>query len=186
MLKALIFNVLEILTFLSYFFGYVEKRLDRRLKLIPKYLTSHDGEEITTMHILSNISRRKGYQLLYFSLKIMQKIWLQDQLYTSFFFFKELYIRRKRVAMATTLVLIYFGRPSLAHAIKANSETFRTIDLEICSISISRKRVWKQLLHHILCMIFQEKCLSCYFLLSDKISFSGCLYFLRYWTKSRL
>ena len=31
------------------------------------------------------------------------------------------------------------------------------------------------------CMIFEEKCFSCYILLTDQISFSGCLYFVRYW-----
>ena len=29
--------------------------------------------------------------------------------------------------------------------------------------------------------IFQQKCPSCYILLTDQISLSGCLYFLRYW-----
>ena len=30
-------------------------------------------------------------------------------------------------------------------------------------------------------MIFQEKCFSCYILLTDQISLFDCLYFLRYW-----
>ena len=34
---------------------------------------------------------------------------------------------------------------------------------------------------HFLCMIFQQKCSSCYILLTDQISLPGCLYFLRYW-----
>ena len=36
-------------------------------------------------------------------------------------------------------------------------------------------------LDHILSMIFQEKCLACYILLTDQISLSDCHYFLRYW-----
>ena len=28
---------------------------------------------------------------------------------------------------------------------------------------------------------FQEKCLSCYILLTDQVSLSDCLYFSRYW-----
>ena len=36
--------------------------------------------------------------------------------------------------------------------------------------------------HRILRMIFQEKCFSCYTLLTDQISLSDCLYFLRYWS----
>ena len=34
---------------------------------------------------------------------------------------------------------------------------------------------------NILLMVFQEKCFSCYILLSDQISLSVCLYFLRQW-----
>ena len=32
----------------------------------------------------------------------------------------------------------------------------------------------------IFCLIFQEKCLSCYILLTDQIPLSDCLYFSRY------
>ena len=32
-----------------------------------------------------------------------------------------------------------------------------------------------------LCMIFQEKCFSCYTLLTNQISLPDYLYFLRYW-----
>ena len=42
--------------------------------------------------------------------------------------------------------------------------------------------VWEEFLHHILCMIFQEKCLSCYILLTDQILLFDCVYFLRYWS----
>ena len=31
-------------------------------------------------------------------------------------------------------------------------------------------------------MIFEEKYLYCYILLFDKVSITGCLYFVRYWT----
>ena len=41
--------------------------------------------------------------------------------------------------------------------------------------------VWEEFLQHILCMIFRQKC-PFYILLTDQISLSGCLYFLRYWT----
>ena len=34
---------------------------------------------------------------------------------------------------------------------------------------------------HFLCFIFQEKCFSCYILLSEEIYLSNCLYFFRYW-----
>ena len=41
------------------------------------------------------------------------------------------------------------------------------------------KKVLEYFLHHILCMIFQEKCFSSYMLLADQISLPDCLYFLR-------
>ena len=37
-------------------------------------------------------------------------------------------------------------------------------------------------LHHILCIIFQEKCFPCYVLLPDQISLPGYLYILRDWS----
>ena len=56
------------------------------------------------------------------------------------------------------------------------------MDREICSILIHQKRVWDQFLHHVLRMIFPEKLSSFYIPLTDQISLSDCLYFLRYWT----
>ena len=56
-----------------------------------------------------------------------------------------------------------------------------TIDPEICSILMFQIRVSEQFLQHILCMIFQQNCSSCYILLTEQISLAGCLYFLRYW-----
>ena len=32
------------------------------------------------------------------------------------------------------------------------------------------------------CIIFKEKYFSCYSLLIDQVSLSGCFYFVRYWT----
>ena len=94
-------------------------------------------------------------------------------------FSKKLYIRKKQVVSA--LVLIYFGGPRLGHTIKTSYITFQTFDPETCWISVICRRVWDQPLHHILCMIFQKKYFSCYILLTDQISLSGCLYFLRDW-----
>ena len=57
---------------------------------------------------------------------------------------------------------------------KTNCTKLQMIDPEICSILIFLKRVWKQFLRHILCMVFQEKCCSYYILLTDEISFPDC------------
>ena len=43
------------------------------------------------------------------------------------------------------------------------------------------KKVWDKFLHHILRMIFEEKCFSCYILLPGQISLTDCLYIPRYW-----
>ena len=45
--------------------------------------------------------------------KIVQKMRQEDQLQTSFCFFKKLYMRKKQVTF--TLVLIYFGSPRLEY-----------------------------------------------------------------------
>ena len=94
------------------------------------------------------------------------------------FFKKALYEVK---ASGLQLSFNIFRQPSTWHTIKTNCIKLQTIDPEICSILIFQKRVWEQFLHHILCMIFQEKCFSFYILLTDKISMSDCLQVLRYW-----
>ena len=64
MSKALF--VLEIFTFLSCLFGYVEKRLDKKVKFNSKFMTSQNGQQIITIHILPNTSRDKGNQAMKF------------------------------------------------------------------------------------------------------------------------
>ena len=51
MLKALF--VLQVITFLSWLFGYVEKWLDNKTnKLISKFITTQTGQQIIKIHIL--------------------------------------------------------------------------------------------------------------------------------------
>ena len=64
MLKALF--VLEIFTFLPCLFGYVEKRLGKKVRLIPKFMTSQTGQQIINIHTLPNISRSEGNQAMKF------------------------------------------------------------------------------------------------------------------------
>ena len=101
-----------------------------------------------------------------------------------FLLLKNVYVKSKQGV--STLVLIYFGRRHLWHAIKANSVTFQivkhlVVNLTFMSILIFWKRLWEHFLRQILSRIFQEKCFSCYILLIDQIELSDCLYFLRYW-----
>ena len=65
MLKALF--VLEIFDFLSWLFGYVRRRLDKKLRLISKFMTSKTGQQIIIRYLTwSNISRSKGNRAMKF------------------------------------------------------------------------------------------------------------------------
>ena len=65
MLKALF--VLEIFNFLSWLFGYVRRRLDKKLRLISKFMTSKTGQQIIIRYLTwSNISRSKGNRAMKF------------------------------------------------------------------------------------------------------------------------
>ena len=65
MLKVLL--ILEIFTLLSRFFGYVEKRLEKKkLWLISKFMMSKTEQQIIAIHILHNIARSKGNQVMKF------------------------------------------------------------------------------------------------------------------------
>ena len=76
-LKALF--VLKLFRLLYRRFGHVEKRLDQKDKLIPKYMTSQPGKQIIAMHILPNISRSKDDQRMKFGqlLQNMRNIFLE-------------------------------------------------------------------------------------------------------------
>ena len=74
-----------------------------------------------------------------------------------------------------------FLQASTWHTTKTNLIKLQTTDPGICLILVFQKRVWKQFLHHILCMFLQEKYFSCYILLIDQISLLGCLYFFIHW-----
>ena len=102
-----------------------------------------------------------------------------NQFQTVFCFFKKALYQVKTSGLELDFNM--FRQPSNQHLIETNCLKLCTIDPEIRSILIFQIRVWEQLLQHILCMMFQQKCSSCYILLTDQISLSGCLYFLRYW-----
>ena len=69
MLKAL--SVLKIFTFLFWLFGYEEKHLVKKVKIlsnfiISKFIMSQTGQKIITIHILPNISKSKDNQTMKF------------------------------------------------------------------------------------------------------------------------
>ena len=74
----------------------------------------------------------------------------------------------------------YVSIASTWHTIKTNCIK-HTWDYWSRDMLNFQKSGWDQFLHHILCMIFQEKCFLCYILLTDQISLSDCLYVSNYW-----
>ena len=96
-----------------------------------------------------------------------------------FLFFKNDSYQAK--ASSLELDFTIFPQPSNQHAIEINCLKLYTIDPEICSILIFQIRVCEQFLQNIFCMIFRQNCSSCCVLLTDQVSLSDCLYFLRYW-----
>ena len=57
-LKALF--ILEILSFLAWLFGFVEKWLDKKAMVNFKFMAPYTGQQIITIHLIPNISRSKG------------------------------------------------------------------------------------------------------------------------------
>ena len=101
-----------------------------------------------------------------------------------FLLFKKALYQLK--ASGLQLDFTIFQQSSYQDSIKTNCSKLYITDLEICSILVFQIRLWEQLLQHIVSMIFQQKCSSCYILLTNQISLAGCLYFLRYWEISVL
>ena len=68
------FFVLEIFTFLSWLFGYVERQLGKsNLLWTSKFMTSKTGQQIITIQILPNFWRSKGNQAMKFGQLIKYK-----------------------------------------------------------------------------------------------------------------
>ena len=106
-----------------------------------------------------------------------------NQLHTAFCFltafcFSALYQVK---AIGLQLDFTIFRQPFNQHIIEPNCLKLYTIHPEMCLIFVFQIKVWEQFLQRILCMIFQQKCYSCYVPLTDQISLPGCLYFLKYW-----
>ena len=83
--------------------------------------------------------------------------------------------------MASTLILIYCGRPRLRNTIKPKFNTFQTVDPEMFNFDVLSKGLG---LASPLDFVydFSRKIFWCYILFANQISLSGCLYFVRYWT----
>ena len=136
-----------------------------------------------TIHILLNISRGKGNQTLKFGQLIeynKRNIFLEKSCRNigretssrPLFIFLKSFIKgqgKLSVAQFQSFSIV----PSLTNN-KNKIYKLQNIDPGICSILIIQERVWEQFLHHILCMIFQEKCFKGYILVTDQFSLPGC------------
>ena len=58
--------VLKTLNVLSWLFGHIRKRLDKKAEVNFKFYDVIDWQQINTMHISSNISTSKGLQAMKF------------------------------------------------------------------------------------------------------------------------
>ena len=111
--------------------------------------------------------------------KIMQK-WRRKTSFRLLFGFKKASFKLKGTSQHLSFNISW--KISTCSYIKTNLKTFQTVDPETYSILIFYRRIRDLLFHYILRMISQEKYFSFYILLTDQISLSGCLCFLRYWT----
>ena len=105
MLKALF--VLEIFTFLSWLFGYVEKRPDKKAQLISKLMTSKARQKIITIHILPNISRSKGSHAIKLTSLKIQISWYTKSMYSIFTDYCYI-IKTLKVAYTTFIKIFIF------------------------------------------------------------------------------
>ena len=62
MKNAFYFLFLRYLNFCPDFFGHLGKRLDKKLKLISKFMTSEPEKHTITIIVLTHITRSKGNQ----------------------------------------------------------------------------------------------------------------------------
>ena len=120
-----------------------------------------------TIHILPNISRSKGNQIMKFGQLIAYKKrntfsqtscricgWVTSS--RPFLLFKKGLYEVK--ASGLQLISSTFRYPPACHTIKSNRIKLQTIDLEICLILIFFERDLGYFLYYILRLIFQEKC----------------------------
>ena len=66
----MLFLPLKYLYFCPDFFGHVGKRLEKKAKVISKFMTSETAQQIITVHILFNTSGSKVNQAMKFGLLI--------------------------------------------------------------------------------------------------------------------
>ena len=143
-----------------------------------------------TIHLLPNISWGKGNQAMKFGqiIEYNKKIFffksyaeneVERLVLELFLFFKKVLNEVK--AKGLQLSFNVFQWSSSRHNIKQTIKNFRLLIQRCAQFLFFRKLFWNSL-STTFCMIFQEKCFSCYILLTDQVPLPKCLYFLSFWS----
>ena len=143
------------------------------------------------MHILPTISRSKSNQTMKLghlieynkrniSIQKLCRKWGRETSSRSLFIFQKCLTWGK-----SKWSVALFQCISIALNLGYNkNKLYKNLDYwskDILNFNFPEKGLWL-VLHHILCIIFQEKCFLCYILLTDQVLLSDCLYFTRHWT----
>ena len=145
--------------------------LIRKIRLTSKFLKSQPGQQTITIYILPNISQSKGSQTLNFGQVIE---------YSNSNIFLQKSCRkwgRETSSWPLFLALMTFDSPKLG---KQKNKIYKTLEYwfrDMLNFYFVGKDLWI-FLYHTLCILFQEKCFSCYTLLTDQMLSPDCLYFL--------
>ena len=150
-------------------------------------MTSQPSQQTIVIHMLPNISRSKGNQTMKFGQLIecnMSNIFLEKS-YTKWDgetstrpFSEKLKLSISLDQQSKVLCSLFLLYAKLRHLETKLQTTFFYLIISFLKKSIE---VWDQSPCFIFCITFQEKYFSCYILLTGQISFSGCLYFVKYW-----
>ena len=130
-------------------------------------MTSQPSQQTIAIHIWLNIAQSKDKQTMEFGqLKDHNKrnTFLQNYAKNDaerpvpdlFLFFEKALPEVK--ASGLRFCCKIFRQNSIWHAINTNCIELWTINPEICSSLVFQKRIGEQILHYILCMIFQRNC----------------------------
>ena len=148
---------------MSWLFGHVY--LIKRIRLFSKFMTSQPGQQNIAIHILTNISRSTDNQAMKFA--------QLTEYNTRNISLEKLYIKCCGVLKFVFIVRQVEGLTKLIT--KLQTTCFYLI------WSFLKKQIGLELvfLPHFL-HDFEEKYSSCYILLPEQFSLSGCIYFIRF------
>ena len=161
--------------------------LIRNIRLFSKFAASKPGYQTITILILPNISGSDGSQTMKFGQLIYHKgnIFLQKscrkwggETSSRHLFFKKGFMWGK--LKWPELSFNIFRQASTWYTIKTNCiKVLNYWSRDMLNLDFSK--IGLEIISSTFLYDFQEKCFSCYILLTDSISLSNCLYFLSFW-----